>query len=61
MLTYTLQIHRVAEAVGERARIKCVCVVGGVPKGPQRLSLKEEGVACVVGTPGSIKALLRLY
>ena len=46
--------------MGERARIKCVCVVGGMPKGPQRLSLKEEGVACVIGTPGRLMDLALL-
>ena len=54
-----MQIQGVAEAVLRRratasGRIQSVCVVGGMPKAPQRTALQNLAVACVIGTPGRL-------
>ena len=52
-----LQISAVLEDAGSRCGISCVCVYGGVPKGPQVQALRA-GVDVVVGTPGRLEDLM---
>ncbi len=51
------QIAEVLEDAGSRCGVSCVCVYGGVPKGPQVQALKR-GVDVVVGTPGRLEDLM---
>jgi ATP-dependent RNA helicase DBP3 len=52
-----IQIAEVLVDAGSRCGISCVCVYGGVPKGPQVQALKG-GVDVVVGTPGRLEDLM---
>jgi ATP-dependent RNA helicase DBP3 len=52
-----LQIAAVLEDAGSRCGVRCVCVYGGVPKGPQVQALKA-GVEVIVGTPGRLEDLM---
>lgn len=53
-----LQISAVLEDAGSQCGLSCVCVYGGVPKGPQIQALKA-GVDIVVGTPGRLEDLMQ--
>jgi ATP-dependent RNA helicase DBP3 len=52
-----LQITAVLEDAGARCGVRCVCVYGGVPKGPQVQALRS-GVEVIVGTPGRLEDLM---
>jgi hypothetical protein len=52
-----LQITAVLEDAGARCGVRCCCVYGGVPKGPQVAALRS-GVEVVVGTPGRLEDLM---
>ncbi|CAL8271014.1 unnamed protein product [Lota lota] len=47
------QVQTVASEYGKSSRIKCTCVYGGAPKGPQIRDL-ERGVEICIATPGRL-------
>lgn len=53
-----IQISEVLAGAGAACGVRCVCVYGGVPKGPQVAALKR-GVEVVVGTPGRLEDLMQ--
>ncbi|KAI3941150.1 hypothetical protein MKW92_047542 [Papaver armeniacum] len=53
------QIQDEAVKFGRSSRVKCTCLYGGAPKGPQLRDL-EHGVDIVVATPGRLNDILEM-
>nr|XP_017247663.1 PREDICTED: DEAD-box ATP-dependent RNA helicase 20 isoform X2 [Daucus carota subsp. sativus] len=52
-----VQIQQEATKFGARANIRCTCIYGGAPKGPQIRDL-QRGVEIVIATPGRLIDIL---
>ncbi|XP_039009898.1 DEAD-box ATP-dependent RNA helicase 14-like isoform X2 [Hibiscus syriacus] len=53
------QIQEEANKFGKSSRIRCTCLYGGAPKGPQLREI-ERGVDIVVATPGRLNDILEM-